>query len=95
MYLYYFERIVRALMPTVGGPTDWALPYWSYSRGDDTARSLPPAFRETSLPDGSPNPLLVTDRNPGVNSGAMPAQNAVMFNVAMALPNLLAASRQH
>jgi tyrosinase len=68
MYVYYFERIVRAQVVSNGGPHSWALPYWNYDvAGHNT---LPPAFRRRHRPDGSPNPLYVHDRNPGINSGA-------------------------
>ncbi|HEU4945001.1 MAG TPA: tyrosinase family protein, partial [Solirubrobacterales bacterium] len=30
MYLYYFEQIVRAAIEKLGGPEDWAIPYWNY-----------------------------------------------------------------
>ena len=71
VYLHHFERIMREEIVGIGGPADWALPYWNYS--DQTrpdVRSLPPAFRIASLPDGTPNPLLVAQRGPGINSGA-------------------------
>ncbi|GAA4722948.1 hypothetical protein GCM10025782_21080 [Pedococcus ginsenosidimutans] len=72
VYLHHFERIMRDAIAALGGPADWALPFWNYS---DTSRAdvrrLPPAFRAPTLPDGSPNPLLVTQRGPGINNGAM------------------------
>ncbi|HSD45956.1 MAG TPA: tyrosinase family protein [Pyrinomonadaceae bacterium] len=70
MYLAFFEQIVAKTVESLGGPSDWALPYWNYS--DDSnpqARLLPPAFRATELPDGSPNPLRVEERGIGVNEG--------------------------
>lgn len=70
MYLFYFERIVADAIATLGGPADWALPYWNYSdAGNPDALRLPPAFRERRLEDGSPNPLFVSDRDRG-NTGA-------------------------
>jgi len=77
MYLGYFERIVRAAVVKLGGPSDWTLPYWNYSdTSNPTARALPPAFREKKLPDGAPNPLYTIDgidvlRAPGVNAGKL------------------------
>lgn len=68
MFLYFFERIVRATVIQQGGPTDWALPYWNYS-DNPRQRPLPRAFIEGRLPDGSPNPLRIQQRNPGFNSG--------------------------
>ena len=53
-YLIHFEQFVRDEIVRLGGPADWALPFWNYS---DTSRpdvlKLPPAFREANLPDGS------------------------------------------
>jgi tyrosinase len=69
MYLYYFERIVRAQVIALGGPHDWALPYWNYDGGGDH-NTLPLAFRRRTRHDGSPNPLHVHNRNPGINAGA-------------------------
>jgi hypothetical protein len=74
MYLYQFERIVRKTVIELGGPDDWALPYWNYE-GTGRSNQIPPAFREAMLPDGSPNPLRVTQRRNGVNAGgAFPPQ---------------------
>ena len=70
MYLSCFERIIMKIVSGLGGPGDWALPYWNYS--DDTnpdARKLPPAFRAATLPDGSANSLLVSQRSPAANNG--------------------------
>ena len=82
MYLHYFERIVRAEVIAQGGPNDWALPFWDYSVSGQAA--LPPAFRQTTLPDGSANPLFVTQRSGGVNSGAQLPPNATNSAAAMA-----------
>jgi tyrosinase len=70
MYLGFFEQIVAATVRQLGGPEDWALPYWNYSdvENPDAAR-LPTAFRALSLPDGSDNPLRVERRAPGANDG--------------------------
>lgn len=67
MYLYYFERIVRAEVVRQGGPDYWALPFWDYSNPAHAA--LPPAFRQATMPDGSANPLFVTERVPAANAG--------------------------
>ncbi|WP_051799763.1 tyrosinase family protein [Catenuloplanes japonicus] len=67
-YLYYFEEIVRAEVIAQGGPADWALPYWNYAVPG--RNSLPPAFRQRTMPDGTPNPLFVAERNPAINNGA-------------------------
>lgn len=66
MYLYFFERIVRAAVKETGGPADWALPFWDYGAGGVQA-TLPRAFRDTS---GGENPLFVAQRDPSINSGS-------------------------
>jgi tyrosinase len=77
MYLGFFEEIVRAAIVKLGGPKDWALPYWNYSdTSNPNARALPPAFRQKNLPDGSPNPLYVIQgigilRAPGIVTGTL------------------------
>ena len=71
MYLGCFEQIVLAAVVALGGPGDWALPYWNYSDSNDAnAAVLPPAFRAASLPDGSSNPLFVQARDANINGGA-------------------------
>lgn len=67
MYLYWFEQMLRAAIatsPDVDAEVakTWALPYWNYE-GEAKTRSLPPAFREQTLPDGSANPLFVEERD--------------------------------
>lgn len=75
MYLGFFEEMVRAAVVKLGGPPEWTLPYWNYSDSSNTnAKSLPPCFRQPSLPDGSPNPLFVIRgvtilRAPGIDAG--------------------------
>jgi hypothetical protein len=64
MYLYFFERIVRA----ASGDPDFALPYWDYA--PIASRTLPPPFRN---PNNATNPLWDGTR-PGMNGGgALPA----------------------
>jgi tyrosinase-like protein len=78
VYVHHFERIMRDEIGTLGGPSDWALPFWNYS--DDSrpdVRRIPPAFRAASLPDGTPNPLRVEARARGVNTGSPIAKEAV------------------
>jgi len=58
MYLYFFERIVRAAVRTAGGPNDFALPYWNYSE-PFPSNTLPQPFRQARLTDGKPNPLFL------------------------------------
>lgn len=59
-YLAAFESIVRDAIVKLGGPADWALPYWNYF--DPASNSLPPAFLDKTMPDGSDNPLYVPAR---------------------------------
>jgi len=67
-YLLAFEAAVRAAVVSLGGPEDWALPYWNYFAPDENA--LPPAFGMPDLPDGEgPNPLYVAQRWGPTNSG--------------------------
>ncbi len=73
IYLHYFEEIVRQTVSTLGGPDDWALPYWNYSDPrSPNVRTLPPAFREPQTPSGESNPLFVSERcqsDPDINGG--------------------------
>jgi tyrosinase len=68
MYLHFFEQIVAAEVANLGGPDDWALPYWNYS-ADEESRLLPEAFRDPTLPDGTQNFLNVPERDPACNAG--------------------------
>jgi tyrosinase len=69
MYVLNFERIVAQHVESLGGPSDWALPYWNYTTSDPATLALPPAFRDPTLPNGLPNPLYVAQRNPDANAG--------------------------
>jgi len=64
-YLVAFEQIVAAAVVKLGGPLNWALPYWNYSdpANNNQARLLPSAFVDPRLVDGSSNPLWVNGRN--------------------------------
>src|SRR4051812_8470929 len=85
IYLYYFEAIVRSAVVKLGGPREWALPYWNYSDATKpTTRSLPPAFRAQRLPDGTPNPLFTQRRNQQVNAGAQLRGGSVAIAAALA-----------
>lgn len=56
-YLAAFEAIVASIVEALGGPGEWALPYWNYSDGSANARRMPRAFIGRRRPDGSNNPL--------------------------------------
>jgi tyrosinase len=60
-YLLALEAHIRAEVVALGGPSDWALPYWNYF-GPANESAIPPAFTQADLPDGSANPLFVTAR---------------------------------
>jgi tyrosinase len=60
-YLLALEAQIRADVVNLGGPSSWALPYWNYF-GPGNQFSIPPAFTQKTLPDGSSNPLFVTAR---------------------------------
>ncbi|WP_347900906.1 tyrosinase family protein [Pseudomonas purpurea] len=60
-YVAAFEQIVRAAIVGLGGPQDWALPYWNYNEGAQSLH-LPPCFAEKTLPTGGRNPLYVERR---------------------------------
>ena len=84
IYLHYFETVVRAAVAKLGGPGDWALPYWDYSdpgRGD--VRMLPPAFTQPTMPSGEPNPLYTDKRAAGMNDGGKLPASAVLVDDAM------------
>lgn len=60
-YLYAIENVLRVIIQGMGGPQDWALPYWNYFGPDDQYK-IPPAFTSQTMPDGTANPLYVTAR---------------------------------
>ncbi|HEX8534329.1 MAG TPA: tyrosinase family protein [Allosphingosinicella sp.] len=60
-YLAAFEAVVRAAIVDLGGPEDWALPYWNYFKPGQN--QLPPQFASPDWPDGTgDNPLFVEAR---------------------------------
>jgi tyrosinase len=67
-YLIALESIVRDAVVKLGGPADWALPYWNYFKPNQNA--LPPAFASADWPDGQgDNPLFVPQRYGPNNDG--------------------------
>ncbi|GAA2250767.1 tyrosinase family protein [Kitasatospora cystarginea] len=83
-YLYYFEDIVRSVVKKLGGPENWALPYWNYTRvanhdplndASKEFRKLPEAFRTPKIPHYAlgvevDNPLYdMIKRNSTANQG--------------------------
>lgn len=67
-YLYAIENILRTIVNSLGGPEDWALPYWNYF-GPGNQYMIPPAFTQKLMPDQSPNPLFVNARYGPTNNG--------------------------
>jgi tyrosinase len=66
-YLLAWEATVRAAVVKLGGPADWAVPYWDYFQ--PSQNKLPPAFGSKTMPDGSVNPLFVPQRWGPNNNG--------------------------
>jgi tyrosinase len=67
-YLIAFEAVVRDAVVKLGGPADWALPYWNYFKPNQDR--LPPAFASADWPDGrGDNPLHVAQRYGPKNDG--------------------------
>lgn len=59
-YLLAIEATLRDAIVKLGGPSDWAMPYWNYfAEGENR---LPPAFASTTWPDGGDNPLFIEQR---------------------------------
>jgi tyrosinase len=66
-YLIALEAAIRAEVVKLGGPSDWALPYWNYFHPDENA--LPPAFATRDWPDGKGNNPLFVEQRWGPKSG--------------------------
>ncbi len=69
MFLYFFERIVRAQVIANGGPNTWALPYWNYDGGSGH-NALPKAFRNPTLPAARPTPSTLIATRGSTPAGA-------------------------
>jgi tyrosinase len=59
-YVIAFEAVIRDAVVKLGGPADWALPYWNYFKPNQN--QLPAAFASPDWPDGGKNPLYVPQR---------------------------------
>lgn len=67
-YVLAIEALVRAAIVGKGGPSDWAMPYWNYSKANES--DLPPAFASANWPDGQgDNPLFIPQRYGPNNDG--------------------------
>lgn len=83
MYLYYFERILRAAaQEAIGDPNyDFTLPYWDYE--DPEFEDLPEPFRVPA--DTAQNPLFVPDPRRAFNCNSIvPGQPCVSASTASA-----------
>jgi len=80
MYLYYFDRILRASAGP--GHPDFALPYWNY--GVPAQRRLPEAFR---TPATAANPLYTSRRRASRNAGVPLPTSATRDAQAMTFVN--------
>ncbi len=88
IYLAYFEQIVQAAITPLGGPDDWALPYWNYSDAANlNARRLPLAFTLPTMPNGDPNPLRIPERLRGNDNAIVATPNQVDVRPALRDPN--------
>lgn len=76
MYVYFFERIVRAS----SGYADFALPYWNYGKLGEAA--LPPPFRNPTT-GATPNSLFDGTRSGAVNAGNPLPASAVDPSMAL------------
>ncbi len=85
MYLLHFERIVAEHVVQLGGPNNWALPYWNYSAAV-VWRALPAAFRGAKLANGTSNPLFVAQRKASMNAGGGVGAKDVDLAPAMVAP---------
>lgn len=93
-FLLYFEQIVAATIVKLKGPKDWSLPYWNYSDSSNKdALSLPPAFHEEKMPDGSDNPLRVADRDRGNNGEKVGGPSDVNLKPCLQEPKFPADSK--
>jgi tyrosinase len=59
-FVLAFEANIRAAVVQLGGPADWALPYWNYFKSGQSA--LPVEFASPDWPDPGANPLFVKQR---------------------------------
>ena len=67
MYVYYFERIVRAEVIKAGGPSDWALPFWDYEQGGP--RRFHPRSVNRRCPTEPPTRCSSRNDHPGSTPG--------------------------
>ena len=86
-YLAAFEALIAKTVADLGGPSDWALPYWDYTESllvQPEARMLPAPFRDQFRADGTENPLWAP-RNVGPD-GVVPLSNTDVSLDALSEP---------
>ena len=77
-YIAAFEAVIARTIADLGGPADWALPYWDYSESLKTnpkARLMPPDFFDRTV-DGKPNALW--SRRANVSNGDFGLDDSVV-----------------
>jgi tyrosinase len=85
-YIASFEAVIAQTIIELGGPEEWALPYWNYSEDlatNSRARLMPPDFFNRVLPDGSPNALF--SRRAAVQNGDFNLDDGVVTLDALQL----------
>ncbi|MNU62023.1 Tyrosinase [compost metagenome] len=84
MYLAYFEQIVAQTIADLGGPADWALPFWDYCDTSNPERlNIPGNF---TAPNTDSNPLWMPNRNNSVKA-ANTVLTALDIEFYTSLPN--------
>jgi tyrosinase len=74
MYLHHFENMIMSEVMELGGPEDWALPYWNYSEASPESRILPKAFQKSST-TGLYVPQRAANANAGLQFAGTPETN--------------------
>jgi tyrosinase len=83
-YIASFEAVVAKTIADLGGPADWALPYWNYSERltvNPKARLMPPDLFKRTLANGSANPLW--SKRAAVANGNFGLGNSVVTLAAL------------
>lgn len=84
-YLAAFEATVAATVAALGGPKDWALPYWDYTApasGVPNPQIMPPSFFSRTIPGTSQSNALWSPRRT-VSNGNFGLNGPVVSLAAM------------
>jgi tyrosinase len=92
-YVAAFEAVIAKTIVGLGGPADWALPYWNYSEdlsSNPSARLMPPDFFNRTI-DGQPNALFsrrsqASNGDFGLDDTVVTLQALTMRNFANSVP---------